>query len=116
MPIYLHQTADVKLVRTRAASKCALKFSGTHWASGCWEYPAAKRRREKRKGKIQNTKADSTASSNGCSLSFLSSQGDSNSALEQLCDLYTAGITRNKHADQFSYLSFFSLFTAKSPT
>jgi hypothetical protein len=49
-------------------------------------------------------------------LSFLSSQGDSNSALEQLCDLYTAGITRNKHADQFSYLSFFSLFTAKSPT
>lgn len=105
MPIYLHQTADVKLIRNWAASKCALKFSGTHWASGCWEYPAAKRRGEK-KGKIQNTKADSTASSNGCSLSFLSSQGDSNSALEQLCDLYTAGITRNKHGDQFSIFPF----------
>jgi hypothetical protein len=39
-------------------------------------------------------------------LSFLSSQGDSNSALEQLCDLYTAGITRNKHGDQFSLFPF----------
>lgn len=48
IPIYLHQTADVKLIRNWAASKCALKFSGTHWASGCWEYPAAKRRVEKK--------------------------------------------------------------------